>query len=75
MLTVLTHFAFLSLLQLQLASVRADPSPLEPSGASVFNEGRPCTILWTPDPTGVWKVMNIQLMTGSNKQMVHLRSQ
>ena len=59
----------------QLALVRAEPTPLEPSGASVFNEGSQCNILWTADPTGVWKVMNIQLMTGSNQQMVHLRSQ
>lgn len=29
---------------------------------------------WTPDPTGVWKVMNVELMTGSNEQMVHLRT-
>lgn len=60
---------------LQLASVRADPGPLEPSSKSVFNEGSQCTIQWTPDPTGVWNVMNIELMTGSNQQMVHLRSQ
>lgn len=60
---------------LQLASVRADPTPLEPSSNSVFNEGGQCTMQWTADPTGVWKVMNIELMTGSNEQMVHLRSQ
>ena len=60
---------------LQLASVRADPTPLEPSSNSVFNEGGQCNIQWTADPTGTWKVMNIELMTGSNQQMVHLRSQ
>jgi len=68
-------FALTALLALlQLASVRADPTPLEPSSTSVFNEGGQCTMQWTADPTGVWKVMNIELMTGSNEQMVHLRT-
>jgi len=59
---------------LQLASVRADPTPLEPDSTSVFNQGSQCNIQWTADPTGVWKVMNIELMTGSNEKMVHLRT-
>jgi hypothetical protein len=68
-------FALATLLGLlQLVSVRADPTPLEPSSNSVFNEGGQCTMQWTPDPTGVWTVMNIELMTGSNEQMVHLRT-
>jgi len=70
MLAVAALFAAL----LQLSSVRADPTPLEPSSTSVFNEGSDCKIQWTADPTGVWKVMNIELMTGSNEQMVHLRT-
>ncbi|CAG7847461.1 SubName: Full=Uncharacterized protein {ECO:0000313/EMBL:CCA70739.1} [Serendipita indica DSM 11827] len=53
---------------------KADPTPLEPSSSSVFNEGGNCTILWTPDATGVWKTMNIELMTGSNLNQIHLRT-
>jgi len=54
--------------------VTADPVPLEPSSTSVFNEGGNCTILWTPDTTGVWKIMNIELMTGDNFNQVHLKT-
>jgi len=54
--------------------VAADPVPLEPSSTSVFNEGSNCTILWTPDTTGVWTVMNIELMTGDNFNQVHLKT-
>lgn len=52
--------------------VRADPNPTEPGPSNVYNAGGQCRIVWTPDPTGLWKVMNIELMTGSNFQMVHL---
>jgi len=72
MLALGAHFALFALLQ--LAPVHADPIPLEPSATSVFNEGGQCTTQWTADSTGVWKVMNIELMTGSNQQMVHLRT-
>jgi len=54
--------------------VTADPVPLEPSSTSVFDEGGNCTILWTPDTTGVWRVMNIELMTGDNFNQVHLKT-
>ncbi|KAI0262304.1 hypothetical protein BC834DRAFT_958804 [Gloeopeniophorella convolvens] len=50
----------------------ADPTPSEPSPGEVFNSGGTCHIAWTPDPTGTWKTMNIELMTGDNFQMVHL---
>ncbi|KAG8836032.1 hypothetical protein FRC17_010496 [Serendipita sp. 399] len=64
----------LAALFLASSFVRAAPEPLEPSSTSVFNEGGNCTILWSPDTTGVWKVMNIELMTGDNFQQVHLRT-
>jgi len=51
---------------------KADPNPTEPSGLSVFNEGETCLIRWDPDTTGEWTTMNIQLMTGSNLNMVHI---
>lgn len=54
--------------------VLADPNPTEPSGASVFNEGGLCSFSWEADTTGTWKVMNVELMTGPNAPMVHLRS-
>lgn len=58
-----------------LASVVvADPVPLEPSSTSVFQEGGNCTILWTPDSTGKWTTMYIELMTGDNLSQVHLKT-
>ncbi|KAI9509138.1 hypothetical protein F5148DRAFT_1148522 [Russula earlei] len=50
----------------------ADPIPTGPSPGQVFTEGSACTINWTPDTTGNWKIMNIELMTGNNFNMVHL---
>jgi len=50
----------------------ADPTPSEPNPGNVFKEGNNITATWTPDSTGVWKTMNIQLMTGDNLQMVPL---
>ncbi|KIM34109.1 hypothetical protein M408DRAFT_90716 [Serendipita vermifera MAFF 305830] len=55
-------------------AVAADPVPLEPSSTSVFNEGSNCTILWTPDTTGTWTTMYIELMTGDNFNQVHLKT-
>lgn len=52
----------------------ADPTPSAPSPGQVFNAGSTCQIAWTPDSSGLWKVMNIQLMTGDNLQMVALTS-
>jgi len=54
--------------------VFADPVPTLPDPGHIFNEGSTCQIGWTPDSTGQWKTMNIQLMTGDNAQMVHLTS-
>jgi len=52
--------------------VLADPVPTVPDPGHIYNEGSPCQIGWTPDTTGEWKSMNIQLMTGNNVQMVPL---
>jgi len=52
--------------------VRADPTPTQPGPGDSFKAGGPCHIAWDVDTTGVWKTMNIELMTGSNFQMVHL---
>lgn len=52
----------------------ADPDPIVPDPGHIYNEGATCEIGWNPDPTGTWKTMNIELMTGSNSQMVHLSS-
>lgn len=62
------------LLVSQVFQASADPTPREPYSASVYNEGGDCTIIWDADPTGTWTTMNIQLMTGSNFDMVHLRT-
>lgn len=60
-------------LSLALA-VLADPTPSTPSPGQVFQAGGNCDIAWTPDASGLWKVMNIQLMTGDNLHMVPLTS-
>jgi hypothetical protein len=70
-----TGFALSALLVSIFApAIRADPTPLTPGPGDVFNQGEQCTFSWTPDPTGTWKVMNVQLMTGDNFAMVHLTS-
>jgi len=50
----------------------AEVNPTLPDPGHIFNEGSNCQIGWTPDPTGRWKTMNIELMTGDNFKMVHL---
>lgn len=52
--------------------VHADPDPTNPGPGDVFIEGQACTMTWTPDTTGVWKTMIIQLKTGDNFNMVNL---
>ena len=56
------------------ALVRAEPVPSAPGPGDVFRQGEQCSITWTPDAAGVWKEMNIQLMTGDNFNMVHISS-
>ena len=55
---------------------RADAIPTEPGTGAVFNAGGECHIAWEgdSDSTTAWKNMSIELMTGSNFQMVHLTS-
>ncbi|RPD58973.1 hypothetical protein L226DRAFT_108328 [Lentinus tigrinus ALCF2SS1-7] len=54
------------------ALVRADPVPTAPGPGDVFKVGGQCSFTWTPDTTGVWKEMNVELMSGSNLQMNHI---
>ncbi|TFK48476.1 hypothetical protein OE88DRAFT_1664310 [Heliocybe sulcata] len=68
---MLSVFAVTALLASSLVA-RADPTPSEPGPGSVFNEGSTCHIAWSPDTTGSWKQMSIELMTGDNWNMVHL---
>lgn len=70
---MLAFFSLSALLASSLFSTaRADPTPIAPGPGAIFNEGGQCTFSWTPDPSGVWKTMNVELMTGSNLAMVHL---
>ena len=71
---MLSRPAFLTFILSTLLVALADPVPLAPSPGAVFNEGSPCTIQWTPDPTGVWKTLDIELMTGDNINMQFLTS-
>ena len=59
---------------LAAVAVQADPNPSEPGPGSVYNEGSTCHIAWDADTTGVWTVMNIELMSGSNTAMNHITS-
>ncbi|KAF9465561.1 hypothetical protein BDZ94DRAFT_1288716 [Collybia nuda] len=55
-------------------AVRADVVPSVPGPGVVYNSGATCRIEWDGDKDSntVWKNMSIQLMTGSNFEMVHL---
>jgi hypothetical protein len=44
----------------------------EPFGETVVQPGADLTATWTADSEGVWNPMTIQLMTGSNQQMIPL---
>ncbi len=57
------------------ALVRADPVPTAPGPGDVFKVGGQCTFTWDVDTTGVWKEMNVELMSGSNLQMNHITSE
>ncbi|KAI0765994.1 hypothetical protein BC629DRAFT_1266598, partial [Irpex lacteus] len=57
-----------------LALARADPTPSAPGPGDVFNQGADCKIEWSPDTTGTWTQMSIELMTGANLDMKHLTS-
>ncbi|CDO68841.1 hypothetical protein BN946_scf184805.g50 [Trametes cinnabarina] len=46
--------------------------PTAPGPGDVFREGGACTFSWTPDPSGVWKHTDVELMTGDNLNMVFL---
>ncbi|KAF8448768.1 hypothetical protein L210DRAFT_3756645 [Boletus edulis BED1] len=54
--------------------VRADPNPNNPGPGDVFIQGQACPVGWDVDTTGLWKTMNIDLMTGDNFNMVLLTS-
>ncbi|KAH0836859.1 hypothetical protein J3R83DRAFT_8647 [Lanmaoa asiatica] len=62
----------LTLLTATAIYVRADPNPNSPGPGDVFIQGQPCAISWDVDSTGLWKTMNIELMTGNNFNMVSL---
>jgi len=53
---------------------RADVTPSEPGPGDVFKAGQTCQTTWLADTDSpnVWKDMSIELMTGTNLQMVHL---
>lgn len=49
-------------------------TPSEPAPGTVFKQGDTCNIEWDVDTTGTWTETNIELMTGSNTEMIHLTS-
>ncbi len=49
--------------------------PTAPGPSDVFKEGADCLFKWNPDPAGLWKETNVELMTGDNWNMVHLTSE
>lgn len=56
--------------------VRAVVTPTGPSPGAVYNEGSSCPITWKGDTDSntIWKNMAIQLMSGSNLNMVPVTS-
>jgi hypothetical protein len=56
--------------------VLADVTPSEPGPGSVFKAGQTCRLTWLADTdsTTLWKNMAIELMSGSNLDMVHVTS-
>jgi hypothetical protein len=48
-------------------------TPTEPDSTSVFREGGDCEIKWVPDTTGTWTKTNIELKSGDNFNMVHVK--
>jgi hypothetical protein len=55
---------------------RADVVPSVPGPGVVYKTGGTCSTAWNGDMASntVWKNMSIELMTGSNFNMVHLTS-
>jgi hypothetical protein len=66
-------FSTLIVLTALASSSLAIFTPTEPSSTSVFREGGACTITWVPDTTGAWTQTKIELKTGDNFQMVHVK--
>lgn len=56
-------------------ALAGDVTPTLPAPGDTFTQGGSCHIAWAPDTSGVWKTMNIELMTGNNIDMVHLSSE
>ena len=57
--------------------VRAVVTPSEPGPGSVYAAGETCRVVWAGDTESdtLWADMSIQLMTGSNFEMVHVTSE
>ena len=74
--TSFTMFAYASLAAfiVSAAFVHAEVVPTAPGPGDIFKEGGQCSFTWDADTSGVWKTMNVQLMTGSNTGMVHITS-
>jgi len=66
-------FAAATLLAFPLLAF-AIPSPTTPGSTDVYAEGGQCTIAWGVDTTGKWTAMDIELMTGNNNPMTHMRT-
>lgn len=69
MLNIILVFAALPILR-ALAAIEV----LEPAPGDVYKPNATCSITWDADTTGKWTTMAIELMTGSNEDMVHLTS-
>lgn len=68
------HMKRIALLVALSPLVFAVPTPVAPAPGDVFDEGALCSVGWTTDPTGLWKVMTIDLMAGPNSPMQFLTS-
>ncbi|KAL1412177.1 hypothetical protein Q8F55_003187 [Vanrija albida] len=59
---------------LACTAAHAQVIPSEPDGATVVRAGSNITTSWAIDKSGTWNNLTIQLMTGSNLQMVPLET-
>ncbi|KAH8113281.1 hypothetical protein DFH11DRAFT_1856924 [Phellopilus nigrolimitatus] len=62
-----TVFAFIA--AYGILPAQAQLKPTAPGPNETFTAGSPCGVAWTPDSTGTWTNVTIDLMSGSNSNM------
>lgn len=71
-MSITTVISLLAALVMSATTVFAQVSPTSPGPGNVYNQGSRVSIEWGLDSTKIWTNMSIDLMTGSNFDMVSL---